>query len=42
VTLGAERIDQVEIKSGIVPGEVVVLNPPAVLVDRGLIRVKGS
>jgi len=42
VTLGAERIDQVEIKSGVVPGEVVVLNPPAGLVDRGLVRVKGS
>jgi RND family efflux transporter MFP subunit len=42
VTLGAERIDQVEIKSGVVPGEVIVLNPPAGLVDRGLVRVKGS
>ena len=42
VTLGAERIDQVEIKSGVVPGEVVVLNPPAGLTDRGIVRVKGS
>jgi len=42
VTLGAERIDQVEIKSGVVPGEVVVLNPPAGLTDRGVVRVKGS
>ena len=42
VTLGAERIDQVEIRSGVVPGEVVVLNPPAGLTDRGIVRVKGS
>jgi RND family efflux transporter MFP subunit len=42
VTLGAERLDQVEVKSGIVPGETVVVNPPATLVDRGLVRVKGS
>jgi RND family efflux transporter MFP subunit len=42
VTLGAERIDQVEIKSGVVPGEVVVLNPPPGLTDRGIVRVKGS
>ena len=42
VALGAERIDQVEIKSGVVPGEVVVLNPPAGLTDRGVVRVKGS
>jgi len=42
VTLGAERIDQVEIKSGVVPGEVVVLNPPAGLTDRGIVRVKRS
>jgi HlyD family secretion protein len=42
VALGAERIDQVEIKSGLVPGEVVVLNPPPGLTDRGVVRVKGS
>ena len=42
VALGAERIDQVEIKSGVVPGEVVVLNPPAGLTERGIVRVKGS
>jgi len=42
VTLGAERIDQVEIRSGVVPGEVVVLNPPPGLTDRGIVRVKGS
>ncbi len=42
VALGSERIDQIEIKSGVVPGEVVVLNPPAGLTDRGIVRVKGS
>jgi len=42
VTVGAERIDQVEIKSGVGPGEVVVLNPPPGLTDGGIVRVKGS
>jgi HlyD family secretion protein len=42
VTLGAERLDQVEVKSGVVPGETVVLNPPPGLADRGLVRVKGT
>jgi len=42
VTLGAERIDQVEVKSGVVPGEMVILNPPQGLTDGGVVRVKGS
>src|SRR5262249_34423687 len=42
VTLGEERIDQIEAKSGVVPGEMLVLNPPAGLTDRGLVRVKGK
>jgi RND family efflux transporter MFP subunit len=42
VTLGAERIDQVEVRSGIVPGEAVIVNPPPALADRGLVRVKGT
>jgi RND family efflux transporter MFP subunit len=42
VTLGSERLDQVEVKSGVVPGETVVLNPPPALVDRGVVRVKGT
>jgi RND family efflux transporter MFP subunit len=42
VTLGEERIDQVETKSGVVPGEMLVLNPPAGLTDRALVRVKGK
>jgi len=42
VSLGADRIDQVEVRSGVVPGEAVVLNPPQTLVDRARVRVKGS
>ena len=42
VTLGADRLDQVEVKSGVVPGEMIVVNPPAGLVDRGPVRVKGT
>jgi HlyD family secretion protein len=42
VRLGAERIDQIEVKSGVVPGEMIALNPPAGLTDRGVVRVKGS
>ena len=42
VTLGAERIDQVEVRSGVVPGDAVIVNPPATLTDRGVVRVKGT
>jgi RND family efflux transporter MFP subunit len=42
VALGAERIDQVEVRSGVSPGEAVVLDPPADLADGGRVRVKGS
>jgi multidrug efflux pump subunit AcrA (membrane-fusion protein) len=42
VTLGPERIDQVEVKSGLVPGETVILNAPAGLTDGGLVRVKSK
>src|SRR5262249_42975521 len=42
VPLGAERIDQVGVKSGVVPGEMVILNPPQGLTDGGVVRVKGS
>ena len=42
VTLGQERIDQVEVKSGVVPGETLILNPPAGLADRALVRIKGK
>ena len=42
VTLGQERIDQVEVKSGVVPGETLILNPPAGLADRAMVRIKGK
>jgi HlyD family secretion protein len=42
VTIGQERIDQIEVKSGVVPGETLILNPPAGLTDRALVRVKGK
>jgi len=42
VTLGPDRLDQVEIKSGLVPGEAVIVNPPATLNDGAVVRVKGS
>ena len=42
VTLGAERLDQVEVRSGVVPGEALILNPPTGLTDGMLVRVKGT
>jgi len=42
VTVGPVRIDQIELRSGVAPGEAVVLNPPVTLVDRGVVRVKGT
>jgi RND family efflux transporter MFP subunit len=42
VVLGRERLDLVEVRSGIAPGEALVLNPPATLVDRGVVRLKGK
>jgi hypothetical protein len=42
VTLGADRIDQIEVTSGLMPGETVILNAPAGLTDRAPVRVKGS
>jgi multidrug efflux pump subunit AcrA (membrane-fusion protein) len=42
VTLGPERLDQVEVRSGVVPGDAVIVNPPPALTDRGLVRVKGT
>jgi RND family efflux transporter MFP subunit len=41
VTLGTERLDQVEITRGLAPGEAVVLNPPATLMDGERVRVSG-
>jgi RND family efflux transporter MFP subunit len=42
VTLGAKRLDQVEVRSGVVPGETLIVSPPAGLTDRMLVRVKGT
>ena len=42
VVLGRERLDQVEVTSGVAPGEALVLNPPPTLIDRGVVRVKGQ
>jgi HlyD family secretion protein len=42
VKLGRERLDQVEVASGVVPGEALILNPPSTLTDRGPVRVKGK
>ena len=40
VTLGADRIDQAEVRAGLVPGEAVIVGPPAGLIDGALVRVK--
>ncbi len=42
VILGADRLDQVEVKSGVMSGDTVILNPPPALTDGALVRVKGS
>jgi HlyD family secretion protein len=42
VTMGRERLDQVEVRSGVAPGEALILNPSSTLIDRGPVRVKGK
>jgi len=42
VTLGAERLDQVEVKSGVLPGEALIVNAPPALADKARVRIKGS
>jgi RND family efflux transporter MFP subunit len=42
VKLGRERLDQVEVAGGVVPGEALILNPPSTLTDRGPVRIKGK
>jgi hypothetical protein len=32
----------VEVKSGVLPGEALIVNAPAALADKGRVRVKGS
>jgi hypothetical protein len=42
VTLGPERLDQIEVRSGVIPGETLIVNPPPTLTDRGRVRVKAG
>ncbi len=42
VTLGPARLDQVEVASGLAPGEAVILNPSAGVVDQAPVRVRGT
>jgi len=42
VTRGADRLDQVEVRSGVSAGDAVIVNPPAGLQDSTLVRIKGS
>jgi RND family efflux transporter MFP subunit len=40
VTPGLDRLDQIEVKSGLAPGETVIVNPPAGLADGARVRLK--
>ena len=40
LTLGADRLDEIEVVSGVLPGETVVVGPPGTLRDGGLVRVR--
>jgi multidrug efflux pump subunit AcrA (membrane-fusion protein) len=42
VTLGVERLDQVEVKSGVIAGDAVIVNPPSALTNRAIVRIKGT
>ena len=42
VQLGANRLDLVEVTSGVLAGDTLILNPPAGLVDHAPVRVKGT
>jgi HlyD family secretion protein len=42
VVLGSERLDQVEVKNGLAPGEAVILNAPDTVQSGGHVRVKGA
>jgi HlyD family secretion protein len=42
VVLGPERLDQVEVKNGLAPGEAVILNAPETVQSGGHVRVRGA
>jgi HlyD family secretion protein len=42
ITTGRDRIDQIEVRAGVVPGDAVIINPPAGLPDGALVRVKSQ
>jgi RND family efflux transporter MFP subunit len=42
VVLGPERLDQVEVKNGLAPGEAVILNAPEGVQSGGHVRIKGA
>jgi HlyD family secretion protein len=42
VVLGPERLDQIEVKTGLVPGEAVILNAPETVQNGGHVRVRGA
>jgi HlyD family secretion protein len=42
VTLGADRIDQLEVRTGLGPGEAVIVGVPAGLTDRARVHVNGQ
>jgi hypothetical protein len=42
VVLGADRIDQVEVRTGLAPGEAVILNRPESVRDRARVRIRAQ
>jgi RND family efflux transporter MFP subunit len=42
VALGPERLDQIEVRSGVAPGEALVLSPPSTLGDGERVRLKSQ
>jgi hypothetical protein len=42
VVLGPDRLDQVEVKGGLAPGEAVIVNAPDSVQHRGPVRIKGA
>jgi hypothetical protein len=42
LALGPERLEQVEVRSGIGPGDAVIINPPERLTDGGVVKIKAG